>query len=68
MPTLATARTNGIVGTGRVGLVIGSVLLTAAGGVVFCALRLRGGHLVAPVLLHVAFNDTGYALAWWLRR
>ena len=67
VPTLATARTNDIVGAGRVGLVIGSVLLTAAGGVVFCALRLRGGHLVAPVLLHVAFNDTGYALAWWLR-
>ena len=67
VPTLATARTNGIVGTGRVGLVIGSVLLTAAGGVVFCALRLRGRHLLAPALLHVAFNDTGYALAWWLR-
>jgi membrane protease YdiL (CAAX protease family) len=67
VPTLATARANGIVGVGRVGLVIGSVAATAVGGAVFCALRLRGRHLVAPVLLHVAFNDTGYLLAWWLR-
>ncbi len=67
-PTLAAARANEIVGTGRVGLVIGSVLLTAAGGVVFCALRLRGRHLLAPALAHLAFNDVGYLLAWWLRR
>lgn len=68
VPTLAAARANGIVGAGRLGLVVGSVLLTAAGGVVFCALRLRGHHLVAPAMLHLAFNDTGYFLAWWLRR
>jgi membrane protease YdiL (CAAX protease family) len=67
VPTLATARANGIVGMGRVGLVIGSVVTTAVGGAVFCALRLRGRHLVAPALLHIAFNDTGYLLAWWLR-
>ncbi|HEV3401144.1 MAG TPA: CPBP family intramembrane glutamic endopeptidase [Acidimicrobiales bacterium] len=68
VPTLATARANGIVGAGRVGLVVGSVAATAVGGAVFCALRLRGRHLLAPALLHVAFNDTGYLLAWWLRR
>ncbi|HEX2273538.1 MAG TPA: CPBP family intramembrane glutamic endopeptidase [Acidimicrobiales bacterium] len=67
VPTLATARANGIVGVGRVGLVIGSVVATAVGGAVFCALRLRGRHLLAPAMLHVAFNDTGYILAWWLR-
>ena len=68
VPTLATARANGIVGPGRVGLVVGSVAATTLGGAVFCALRLRGRHLLAPVMLHVAFNDTGYLLAWWLRR
>ena len=67
VPTLATARANEIVGLGRVGLVIGSVAATTVGGVVFCALRLRGRHLLAPALLHLGFNDAGYALAWWVR-
>ncbi|HEX2041214.1 MAG TPA: CPBP family intramembrane glutamic endopeptidase [Acidimicrobiales bacterium] len=67
VPTLAAARANGVVGMGRVGLVIGSVLATAVGGALFCVLRLRGRHLLAPAILHVAFNDTGYLLAWWVR-
>ncbi len=67
LPTLATARANGIVGIGRVGLVAGSVLVTFVGGLVFCALRRRGGHLLAPALLHLALNDAGYLLAWWTR-
>lgn len=68
VPTIATARANDIVGLDRVGLLIGSVVVTFAGGLVFCALRQRGGHLIAPVMLHVAFNDAGYLLAWWTRR
>ena len=67
VPTLATARVNGIAGAGRVGLVIGSVLTTAVGGMVFCALRARGRHLLAPAILHLGFNDAGYLLAWWVR-
>ncbi|MDQ4133578.1 MAG: CPBP family intramembrane metalloprotease [Actinomycetota bacterium] len=67
VPTLGTARANQIAGTGRAGLLIGSVLVTAVGGVVFCALRVRGGHLLAPAMLHLAFNDTGYLLASWVR-
>jgi membrane protease YdiL (CAAX protease family) len=67
VPTLGTARANGIVGPGRAGLVIGSVLVTFVGGLVFCALRARGRHLLAPALAHLAFNDTGYVLAWWVR-
>jgi len=67
VPTLGAARANGIVGAGRVGLVAGSVLVTAVGGVVFCALLVRGGHLVAPAMLHLAINDAGYVLAWWVR-
>ena len=67
VPTLHTARANGIVGLGRLGLVLASVAATFAGGVLFCALRVWGRHLVAPSLLHLAFNDTGYLLAWWVR-
>ncbi len=67
VPTLSTATANGIEGLARVGLVAGSVLATAVGGVVFCALRVRGRHVLAPAMLHVAFNDVGYLLAWWVR-
>ena len=67
VPTLATARANDIAGPGRVALVIGSVVATTVGGVVFCALRVRGRHLLAPALLHLGFNDAGYLLAWWVR-
>lgn len=66
-PTLSTATANGVEGLARVGLVAGSVLVTAVGGVLFCALRVRGGHVLAPAMLHLAFNDVGYLLAWWLR-
>ncbi|MDP8987364.1 MAG: CPBP family intramembrane metalloprotease [Actinomycetota bacterium] len=67
VPTLATARANGIVGLGRLGVVAASVLATAAGGAVLCALRMRAGHLLAPALLHLGFNDAGYLLAWRVR-
>ncbi len=67
VPTLATARANAIVGLPRLGLVAGSVLATFVGGVLFCVLRVRGRHLAAPAMLHLAFNDTGYLLAWWVR-
>jgi len=67
VPTVGTARANAIVGLGRVGLVVGSVLVTFIGGLIFCALRTRARHLVAPAVLHLAFNDTGYLLAWWTR-
>ena len=66
-PTLATASANGIRGRARLAMVAGSVLTTAAAGELFSALRLRSGHLLAPALLHLACNDTGYALSWWVR-
>lgn len=68
VPTLSTATANGIEGLARVGLVAGSVVATAVGGVVFCTLRVRGRHVLAPAMLHVAFNDIGYLLAWWVRK
>jgi uncharacterized protein len=67
VPTLSTATANDIEGLARVGLVAGSVLITAVGGAVFCALRVRGCHVLAPAMLHLAFNDVGYLLAWWVR-
>lgn len=68
VPTIATARTNDIAGFSLVVLLVGSVLVTFVGGLVFCTLRWRGGHLVAPIMLHVALNDAGYLLAWLTRR
>lgn len=68
VPTLAAAKANGIAGVCRVGLVTGSVVGTTVGGAVFSALRIRARHLLAPGLAHLAFNDAGYLLAWWVRR
>ncbi|MFI6320689.1 lysostaphin resistance A-like protein [Nonomuraea sp. NPDC050556] len=48
------------VDTARV--VAGSVVSTAAAGVLFCELRRRGG-LLAPVMLHLATNSLGYLFA-----
>jgi membrane protease YdiL (CAAX protease family) len=52
----------GALGGGTAGTaarVAGTVLLTTAGGVVFCWLRVRSGSLLAPVLLHWALNACG---------
>ena len=66
LPTLAAARANEIGDLGRVGLVIGSVVVTFGAGMVFRALRVGGRHLLAPAMLHLAY-DTGYFFAWWVR-
>lgn len=42
----------------------GAVIGTGLAGVVFCWLRLRSGSLLAPMLLHVATNSVGFAVAW----
>jgi len=63
LPSLGLAASNeavgGAVGTGRPGqevTVLGTVLFTAAAGVVFCELRRRSGSLLAPAGLHWAVN------------
>lgn len=43
-------------------VVAGSVVSTAAAGIVFCELRRRAG-LAAPALLHLATNSLGYLFA-----
>ncbi len=49
------------------GAVAGSVVATAAAGVLFCALRRRGG-LLAPAMLHTATNTLGHLAARVARR
>jgi membrane protease YdiL (CAAX protease family) len=63
LPSLGLAGHNAAVGeavgTGRSGqelAVLGTVLFTAASGVVFCELRRRSGSLLAPAALHWAVN------------
>lgn len=47
-------------GTGAVALrVAGTVLFTAAAGIVFCELRVRSGSLLAPILAHWSVNGLG---------
>lgn len=67
VPTTTAGSLNGVAGTGLLGAVAGSVVVTGVGGVVFCALRLRSGHLAAPVLAHLAINVTSYSLSWLVR-
>jgi membrane protease YdiL (CAAX protease family) len=51
---------------GTSGAVIGTVLFTAAAGIVFRAWQRWSGHLVTPMLLHAATNSLGALIAWWM--
>ena len=51
---------------GSSGAVVGTVLFTAAAGVVFRAWQRWSGHLVTPMLLHAATNSLGALVAWWV--
>jgi membrane protease YdiL (CAAX protease family) len=51
---------------GSWGAPVGTVLFTAAAGVVFRAWQRWSGHLVTPMLLHAAANSLGALLAWWV--
>jgi len=75
LPSLHIAERNAavqsVVADGVPGVLIsvaGAVAGTAAGGVVLCELRRRSGSLLAPIGLHLALNDLGYAFAWALNR
>lgn len=71
LPAIDMARANPALGelaaggNGRLAVsrvVAGSVVSTAAAGVLFCELRRRRG-LLAPAMLHVATNSLGYLFA-----
>ena len=51
---------------GTSGAVVGTVLFTAAAGVMFRAWQRWSGHLVTPMLLHAATNSLGVLIAWWV--
>jgi membrane protease YdiL (CAAX protease family) len=53
---------------GSTGAVVGTVLFTAASGVVFRAGQRWSGHLATPMLLHAATNSLGALVAWWVTR
>ncbi len=66
LPSLHLAADNQAVGqavggglSGQVLSILGTVLFTAASGVVFCELRRRSGSLLAPAGLHWATNALG---------
>jgi membrane protease YdiL (CAAX protease family) len=69
LPALAAARTNAVLrARGRSALlpVLGTVLFTAAAGVVFAELRRRTGSLAAPAGLHWATNGFGVLASAWV--
>jgi membrane protease YdiL (CAAX protease family) len=43
--------------------VIGAVVVTAAGGVIFCWLRVRSGSLIAPALAHIGTNSVSLVVS-----
>ncbi len=51
---------------GSSGAVVGTVLFTAAAGVVFRVWQRWSGHLVTPMLLHAATNSLGALVVWWV--
>ena len=46
-------------------LVLGSIGVTFAAGLVFCWLRLRSRSLIAPVMAHAAINGVALTVAWF---
>ena len=50
---------------GQVLLVLGSIAVTFAAGLVFCWLRLRSRSLIAPVIAHAATDGLALAVAWF---
>jgi len=71
VPTLHTMRDNHAVAglsasvAGQVLVVLGSVAVTFAAGMIFCWLRLRSRSLIAPVMAHFATNGLALAVAWF---
>ncbi|GEL19461.1 CPBP family intramembrane glutamic endopeptidase [Pseudonocardia asaccharolytica] len=71
LPSLGMAEANAAVGAavGGWGAVLQTglaVLFTFAAGMLMCAWRRWSGHLVTPMLAHMATNSLGVLLAWWI--
>jgi uncharacterized protein len=65
-PTLGSLATNDLAegAWAQVGAVTAAVALTTVGGVLFCALRLASGSLVAPLIVHTATNSAAIVAAY----
>jgi uncharacterized protein len=55
-------------GIGQAPAVMGAVAATAAAGVFMGWVRIRARSLIAPVMLHIATNSFGFAIAWAVLR
>jgi membrane protease YdiL (CAAX protease family) len=70
-PTFHTMSDNRAIGGasasagGQTLLVLGSIAVTFAAGLVFCWLRLRSKSLIAPVIAHAAADGLALAVAWF---
>jgi membrane protease YdiL (CAAX protease family) len=66
LPTISGLRANELAegAAATAGVVGGAVIVTAIGGVLFCALRLHTGSLIAPVLAHTATNSLAIVAAF----
>jgi uncharacterized protein len=65
-PTLGTLATNDLAegAWSQVGGVTAAVALTTVGGLLFCALRLASGSLLAPLIVHAATNSAAIVAAY----
>jgi len=75
LPSIGTHEQNpalgSVAGQGRRGNIIAvalSVLTTSVAGILFAALRLLSGSVLAPMGFHWATNGLGYAFSWLLIR
>ena len=75
LPSIGTHEANpalgSVVGKGRRGNILAvllSVITTALAGVLFAALRLVSGSVLAPMGFHWGTNGLGYAFGWTLMR
>ena len=66
LPSLSGGAANNaadqLVGAGTVGIVLralGTILFTAAAGVLFCEMRIRSDSLLSPMLAHWSVNGIG---------
>jgi uncharacterized protein len=69
-PTLGALAANDLASSvwSQAGAVTGAVLVTFLGGCVFCALRLRAGSLLAPLVVHASTNSAATAAAYTVLR
>lgn len=60
-PIFTTVADNAV---GRASSVFVAVAATTAVGTILCWLRLRAGHLIAPIIAHAGGNATAFTIAW----